>query len=375
MNLSDDEYIERGDGQFMWRVGWKILLLLAIVMGAFYFMNDNVSDNEPLESPVQHGAPIAVPDKGPLIGGEGMPRPEQGMSVYVGQKAKKLEEDFGKPVRIEPSSFQYEWWIYTTEPRFMAGVNKGKVNQIYTSDRLADVSPFTVGQDVEEIHRFTPIESEIDVSIRDNIYTFSLNSEDITNRILIPYQNLYVQLYIDQLDGQLEGVRFISPGTLVKHQPYDMTYLGEMIEAPKPSSTVQTEVDRSMERQTIELTNQLRKEHHLPLLKREEKLATLSWEHSQEMTLQKYSSHTVHSKEVFTERMKAANIPSTKAAENTAFNYIDAIETVHGWLNSAKHRDVLLNPSFTHTGVGVYNKYYTQTFIARDSSIESVEED
>lgn len=359
----------------MWRVGWKILVLLLIVMGVFYFMTDKISENEPLESPVQHGSPIAVPDKGPSVGGEGMPRPTEGVSVLVGQKVEKLEEQFGKPSRIEPSSFQYEWWVYTEEPRMMAGVLKGKVNQIYTADRATDVSPFTMGQNVQEIHRFSPIESEIDVTIKDNIYSFSLNSEDINNRILIPYQNLFVQLYIDQVDGGLEGVRFITPSTLVKHQPYDMTYLGEMMEAPKPSSTVQTEVDRAMERQTFELTNQLREEHELPLLLYNDKLAILSRKHSQDMIFRKYSSHDVEPVEVYAERLKAVGFSPSKAGENIAFNYIDAIETVHGWLNSPKHRDVLLNPEFTDTGIGVYNKYYTQSFIAQTEAERTKDED
>ncbi|MBY0222934.1 CAP domain-containing protein [Sporosarcina aquimarina] len=353
----------------MWRVGWKILLILVVVMGIFYVMSDRISENEPLESPVQHGSPIAVPEKGQSMGGQNMPRPEEGISLLVGQKSEKLEEKFGKPARIEPSSFQYEWWVYTGEPSFLAGVLNGKVNQIYTSDEIADVAPFTIGQNVQEIHRFTPIESEIDVAIEENVYTFSLNSEDIKNRILIPYEGLYVQLYIDQVDEELEGVRFLSPSTLVKHQPYDMTYLGEIIEAPKPSSAVQTEVDRSMERQTFELTNQLREKHDLPILEKDTKLATLSWEHSQEMIFQKYSSHSEEPVENFSERLKVMEIQANKAGENTAFNYIDAIETVHGWLNSPKHREVLLNPSFTHTGIGVYNKYYTQSSIAKTQEL------
>lgn len=351
----------------MWKTGWKILLLLVLVLAVFYFMGDSISENEPLESPVQHGNPIAIPEKEQTAGQTGMPRPESGISVFVGKKAEELEKKFGKPSRIEPSSYQYDWWVYEDEPRFMASVLNGKVNQIYTGDAASDVTPFTIGQDVQEIHRFTPIESEIDVAINDNIYTFSLNSEDINNRILIPYEKLYVQLYIDEADGQLEGVRFISPSTLVKHQPYDMTYLGEMIEAPRPSSAVQTEVDRAMQRQTFELTNQLREGHDLPLLREDMKLATLSWEHSQEMIFQKYSFHEPEQTENFSERLKAAGISSPKAGENTAYNYIDAIETVHGWLNSPKHREVLLNPAFTHTGVGVYNKYYTQSFIAHSA--------
>ncbi|ARD49187.1 hypothetical protein SporoP33_13700 [Sporosarcina sp. P33] len=368
-------YKTSGKEDYMWRVGWKILILLLIVMGIFYFITDKVSVNEPLESPVQHGSPIAVPEKGPSVGGEGMPRPSEGMSVFVGQKVEKLEEQFGKPSRVEPSSYQYEWWVYTDKPSFMAGVRKGKVNQLYTADRSADVSPFTIGQNVQEIHRFTPIESEIDVTIKDNIYSFSLNSDDIKNRMLIPYENLFVQLYIDQVDGVLGGVRFITPSTLVKHQPYDMTYLGEMIEAPKPSSTVQTEVDRAMERQTFEVTNQVREKRDLPVLSYDEKLAALSRKHSQEMIFQKYRSHGEEIIEPFSERLKAAGIPPAKAGENTAFNYIDSIETVHGWLNSPKHREVLLNPNFTHTGVGVYNKYYTQSFVARTETDQSEDDD
>lgn len=349
----------------MWRVGWKILVLLLLVMGFFYFMTDKVSENEPLESPVQPGSSIAVPDKGPSNEGQGRPRPEEGMSLLVGQKTEKLKEQFGEPSRIEPSSFQYEWWVYTEEPRFMAGVLKGKVNQLYTADGKSDVAPFSIGQNVQDIHRFTPIESEIDVAIKDNIYTFSLNSEDINNRMLISYEDLFVQLYIDQIGGGLAGVRFIAPSTLVKHQPYDMTYLGEMMEAPKPSSTVQIEVDRAMERQTFELSNQLREAYERPVLEYDNELAILSREHSQEMIFRKQSSNEGEPIEAFSERLKAVGLPHAKAGENIAFNYVDAIETVHGWLNSPKHRQVLLNPTYTDTGIGVYNKYYTQSFVAK----------
>lgn len=349
----------------MWRVVWKIAVILAAVMGVYYFMNDAAIENEPLESPIQPGSPATM-EKGEWAEGGVMPRPDAGLSMYVGGSAEKLLEEFGEPDRKEPSNFQYEWWVYTSGPRLMAGVQKGKVNQVYTANPETDAAPFQIGQAIEEIHRFAPIESEIDVAINSNIYTFSLNSEDIQNRILIPYQDVFAQLYVDAVDGQLEGVRFISPSTLVKHQPYDMTYLGEIIESPKPSSAVQTEVDRAMERQVLELTNKLRAEHQIPMLAEDEKLAELSREHSEAMIFQKYSSHNDEPVALYSERLKAAGIDTAKAAENTALNYVDAIETVHGWLNSPKHRSVLLNPAFTHSGAGVYNKYYTQSFIARE---------
>ena len=91
------------------------------------------------------------------------------------------------------------------------------------------LTPFEIGQDVKDIYRFTIVESEVAVQIGESIYTFTLNSDDVKNRLLIEYENVYAQLYIDGVDGELEAVRFIDPITLVLHQPYDMAYMGEIV--------------------------------------------------------------------------------------------------------------------------------------------------
>ncbi len=41
--------------------------------------------------------------------------------------------------------------------------------------------------------------------IDENLYTFTLNSDDVKNRLLIMYEGLYAQLYIDELDGELRS--------------------------------------------------------------------------------------------------------------------------------------------------------------------------
>lgn len=43
------------------------------------------------------------------------------------------------------------------------------------------------------------------------------------------------------------------------------------------------------------------------------------------------------------------------AGENIAYGYTTPEKVVEGWLNSKGHRENILNPSFTHIGVG-YNK-------------------
>ncbi|CAM3087887.1 CAP-associated domain-containing protein [Filibacter tadaridae] len=345
------------------KVIWKIALLLGIVLVLFYYMDDRVQENDLLESPVKRSTAIPVPGNGT---GSPMPqtsRPEDGISSFVGKDVDLLIEKMGKPDRIEPSLYGYDWWIYLGQIQFMAGVEKQKVNQIYSSAINSDVSPFEVGQDVKDIYRFSIVETEVDVQIDDNMYTFSLNSEDVKNRILVTFKDVYAQLYIDGIDGKLEGVRFIDPLTLVTHQPYDMAYRGEMISKKYPSSTVQAEVDRAMERQIFELSNIIREKHDVNKLERNYSLNILAREHSKEMALENYFSNDSPQVGNLAERLKESSIEHKQAGENIATNYVDAIEVVHGWLNSPEHRKVLLEEGFTHIGTGAYGRYYTQDFI------------
>ncbi|MBO0601049.1 hypothetical protein I2483_05200 [Sporosarcina sp. E16_3] len=342
---------------------WKIIFLLIIVLLVFYIMDDRVKENKPLESPVKHGAAIPVPGTG-----DGLPipqaaRPESGISLLVGKSVDSLFEQLGKPDRIEPSTYGYDWWIYNEDQELMVGVWDGKVNQVYTADLPSNIDPFEIGQDVQDIYRFTIVESEVAVQIGESIYTFTLNSDDVNNRLLIEYENVYAQLYIDGVDGKLEAIRFIDPITLILHQPYDMSYMGEIVSAERPSSSMQMEVNRAMERQIFGLTNLYRKNHELNELLSDYDLAVVARKHSEDMALENYFSHESPVTGNLADRLKEAGIEHRKARENIAFNYVDAIEAVHGWLNSPAHREVLLQKDVTHLGTGAYGKYYTQVMI------------
>ncbi|MDN4607580.1 CAP domain-containing protein [Sporosarcina highlanderae] len=350
------------------RVLWKIAILLFILLAVFYFLDSRVKENEPLESPVKHGTAIPVPDKEfdeqQISGPE---RPKTGLSTFVGKSSDELIESFGEPDRIEPSAYGYEWWIYKVAHNFMAGVNDdGKVNQLFSADQSADLKPFSVGQNVNEIYRFSIIETEVNVVLGENIYTFTLNSQDLKDKILLKFNGLYAQVYVDGQEDIIEGVRFIDPKTLVVHQPYDMEYMGELIIARHPSSRAQMEVDRSMERQIFELTNIYREHHDLHPLENNYWLTTLAQNHSKDMAIGNYFSHESPSSGNLSERLKNQGIEHKKAGENIASNYVDAIEAVHGWLNSPAHRSVLLDPDATDIGTGAYGKYYTQVLIKSD---------
>ncbi len=58
--------------------------------------------------------------------------------------------------------------------------------------------------------------------------------------------------------------------------------------------------------------------------------------------------------------MKNAKVAYQTAGENIAANYTDGPAVVEGWLNSKGHREAILNKDYSHLGVGVFQKYYTQ---------------
>lgn len=356
-------YIKLKAGIFLKNLFRTALLCIAVLI-AFYIAGNWKKDNEPLEAPVKHGTAIPVENKGV---GSAIPqtsRPEDGLSIYIGKQAEELIEEFGEPDRIEPAHYPYDWWIYNTDEQFMVGVSdKGVINQLYTAVEQSNIEPFEIGQNINDIYRFSIVGSEVDVSIGENLYTFSLNSTDLHTRPLIIFQDLYAQLYIDEEEGHLEGIRFIDPETLVLHQPYEMTYMGELLVAKPPSSILQLEVNQTAERQIFELTNLIRSKYQLKELQNDYTLGQFARKNSEQLALEKISQEEMTLNESLTNRLKNAEIEHKKAGENTAIDYADPIEAVHGWLNSPEHKKVLLGKDYTHLGTGAYGNYYTETFI------------
>ena len=109
----------------------------------------------------------------------------------------------------------------------------------------------------------------------------------------------------------------------------------------------------------------LRIRNHLKPLKWDDKTAEAAFNHSKDMFETKDFSHTSKKYGSLADRLKAARIYYQSAGENIAANYTDGPAVVEGWLNSEGHRASMLNKYYTHLGVGVFQKYYTQDFIKR----------
>ena len=125
-------------------------------------------------------------------------------------------------------------------------------------------------------------------------------------------------------------------------------------------------LDHDNEKQIFELTNIIRTRINIEPLKWDEKIAEVAFNHSIDMHENDEFSHPSKKYGELSNRLDEGEVAYKTAGENIASNYIDAPAVVEGWLNSKDHRESLLNEDFTHIGIGVYKKYFTQNFIQSD---------
>jgi len=68
----------------------------------------------------------------------------EGVISFVGRSSKEVLKTFGKPDRIDPSRYDYEWWIYRDDLQQYKqfGVLNGKVVTVFAIGKEVNVDPF-----------------------------------------------------------------------------------------------------------------------------------------------------------------------------------------------------------------------------------------
>ncbi|MFL6562239.1 MAG: CAP domain-containing protein [Bacillus sp. (in: firmicutes)] len=294
-------------------------------------------------------------------------KPKEGLALLIGKNQAELEKTLGTPVRIDESMYGYQWYIYNQDPKsyLQVGIENNRVVTIFAIGQNLDVAPFEIGQPVEEIFNTQFIDTNINLDYNGNSYRFELNDTDLNLRPMVQLGDVFVQLYIDKFTGNLSSVRFLNAETLIKQQPYELVYSGVLIKAPEPSKEMQRVIEEDTEQEIFDLTNVLRARHKLKELSWDKDTAEAAFEHSKDMSENNDFSHTSKKFGDLENRLKTAKVAYQAAGENIAANYTDGPAVVEGWLNSKSHRESLLNKEYTHLGVGVFQKYFTQNFILK----------
>lgn len=295
-------------------------------------------------------------------------RPKEGIGTYIGQNIANLKKEFGEPQRIDTTVFGYQWYIYNLDYKryFQVGVDNQQIVTVFAIGDQLNVSPFKIGQPVGEIFNSQDIDMNIDIELNGNSYRFELNDTDFNVRPLVRLGDIFAQLYIDKFTGNLSSVRFLNAETLIKQRPYELIYRGELLEPQEPDEAQWRMIEAGMEQEILDITNVLRIRHNLQPLKWDEPTSQVALGHSKDMFESNDFSHTSKKFGSLSDRLEAGQVTYKSAGENIAANYTDGPAVVEGWLNSNGHRESMLNEDFTHLGVGVYQKYYTQNFIQQE---------
>ncbi|MBO9130292.1 CAP domain-containing protein [Bacillus sp. 165] len=292
---------------------------------------------------------------------------DDAVSHMLGKSMDELLSIYGEPERIDPSSYDYQWWVYREDlsSYVQFGIFNSRVVTIFTAGEKVDVSPFHIGENYDEVIAQVPFSNEIALKVNNSSYQFELSEDELSEKPLVSVENGWAQLYFDKFTKELTAIRYLDNETIIKQRPYELIYSGEIL-TPRPLKEEQVaEIERADAEQILDLTNIMRKRHDLSIFTWNEEAAQVAYLHSKDMKEQNYFDHRSPKFGTLGDRLKYAKVSFKLAGENIAMNYTDAPAVVQGWMNSEGHRENILNLNFTELGVGVFEKYYTQNFISR----------
>ncbi|TDQ42292.1 CAP domain-containing protein [Aureibacillus halotolerans] len=287
-----------------------------------------------------------------------------GLFTFIGMAADEVERRLGTPKRIDPSAYQYEWWVYEDDVSYLlVGVEEKEVVTLFVSGRNFPTAPFHLGAKRDNIEALSKMNDTLSLTNEYGHFQFTLSEEDMSAKPIVSYNDHFLQLYFDTETDQLSSLRVMTGEIALRQRPYAMTYRGELPQEEEIAQEEQRQIDTANATQIFEMTNVLRKRYDKLPFKWNEETAKVAKKHSIDMKTDNYFSHESPTAGDLGDRLATGDVPYKLAGENIASQYIDGPAAVEGWLNSPGHREALLHDNFTRLGVGVYFRYYTQNFV------------
>lgn len=248
----------------------------------------------------------------------------------LGDPQHKFEELYGAPKRISMNDDGLKFHTY---------YHNDYEDMIIVGFDQYDQAVFLYSN--QEI--FTARLNNINLTNRDAINSY-FNINNSNESAEITFDNTSLTFYYDTVSYNTP-VRAI----LIKQKDLDLT--------------------KTLEQQTInsylifDITNSYRQNFGLHSLKWNEKVANTAYQHSKDMFINDYFSHTNQKGQDPFSRIMENGIEYSFAGENIAYGFTNGIMAAEAWMNSVNHRETILNKNFTHLGVGSHSWYYTQNFI------------
>lgn len=293
-----------------------------------------------------------------------------GQLIWIGMNAQQLRAVLGLPLRVEPSLYGYDWWVYhpSSAGVLLVGVANNTIVTVYTDSKLWTIAGITPGDSHQKLTAAHAINDEISFPFQQADITVSLSERDISERPSIVRNNQAVTFLLDTgrhrevLAVHIMALRnFLSPAT---HYKRGTIPVGKILDLSLPtlSDAEKQKVFRGQERILFDLANAFRVRNGVAALKWHDGLAGVARSHSLDMVTHNFFAHISPQTGSPSDRVERANISFTALGENLAMGTPDAIGAHHGLVNSSGHRRSLLDTRFTLLGTGVVERHFTQKF-------------
>lgn len=283
----------------------------------------------------------------------------QSFSIYtieIGDTKTKTEQFLGEPKRTSINEYGVEWNAYHDQYRnfvMVAYNDENKVAGLYTNqDLLASTVGITFDSSRESV---LSILEEPLTAISKGLVRYQLQDNGEYHTFFI--DDNYVTIFYDLHENNtVTAIQIISDELEQKKEDY--------------FAVPNEELKEGLEYQLFDLTNAARVVHGLSPLSWEEKLRTTARDHSIDMAVNNYFSHTNLEGQSPFDRMLEDDIVFRIAGENLATGQPSSIFAHEGLMNSLGHRENILKSDFRSLAVGVaFNEnaqpFYTAKFITK----------
>jgi len=241
-----------------------------------------------------------------------------GRILRLGDAKAQVLRNFGQPTRVDPSAYGLQWYVYNQnyENFIMIGIAEDQVAGFFSNAKN-----FKLKNDLGQGASTTEIGSAYSGS---NIMEFWFDPND--NNGLYAVWCMKEKL----TENQAEEIFLKNPDLLL----------------------------RIYERECLDITNAFRARYNQPAVEYSTLATRIAQNYTKDMALRDYFSHTNPEGDGPLDRILAGGLDVQKVTENLAAGYPDAIQVLKGWVDSASHRQGMLE-SNEYLGVGAY--YYADS--------------
>ncbi|ATH60488.1 MULTISPECIES: CAP-associated domain-containing protein [Staphylococcus] len=289
------------------------------------------------------------------------PKLEKGVGTWVGQDLHSLTDKYGQADRVYSYKKGFKNYVFKQKDQYyLVTTRKNKIKSVYATGKNASVNPVEIGDKASNVFEKFSINPEPTIKVDGKAYELELSDADMKTQTLIKFNDVYAQIYIDQQDNEIVGVRYLDSEALMAFKPYQMITAKEDKKVKNNYKEIPYEQNANQLMTLYEITNEMRALKDAKTLKVNNDLAHIASYNLYEAI---DTDSVEFTEEALKQKLDEQNISFVSTSQNVGYDFNEVPTLIHSWLNSDIHRSRMLNSKYNEMGGEVSNGYYTIIFI------------